>query len=365
MSEAKPRGLYTDAFKRIKKDKFAVVCFFIVVLYAFVALLAKLGAAASTYEELSDAGKVEADAQTSAIGRAYVSVAQKIGVGKGYNQEIGDSYAPPSWVRVLELPEGSPEPTSLPGWFTARLLNGAFWKQAWTRLLEAESWKFLCGTDYLGRDVFQRLLHGSRIAMSVGLISSLIAIPIGVLFGAMAGYYGGKIDEAIVWLYSTVSSVPDLLLILTACMVMGKGLFAVYLAIGMTTWVTLARLIRAEFMKHKARDYVVAAKALGAGDARCIFVHILPNVFHIVIINLSLRFVAAIKTEVILSYLGVGAQGEPSWGVMINDAKQELMRDPCVWWQLAGATVAMFFIVLALSIFADALRDALDPKLRT
>jgi peptide/nickel transport system permease protein len=327
-SAATSRGLYSDAVKRIWKDKFATACFFLVILYAGIALSAKFGLIATRY-----------------------------------NEEDGPSYAPPSWTRVLELPEGVTDSESVVGGIGIRLTTPSFWAQAAKRFFEKESWTFPFGTDFLGRDVYQRILHGSRIAMSVGLISSLIAIPIGVFFGAIAGYYGGKIDEFIVWLYSTVSSVPDLLLILTACMVMGKGLLAVYISIGMTTWVQLARLIRAEFMKHKQRDYVVAAKALGAGDARCIFVHILPNVFHIVIINLSLRFVAAIKVEVILSYLGVGAQGDPSWGVMINDAKQELMRG--VWWQLAGATLAMFFIVLALSIFADALRDALDPKLKT
>ncbi|MGB0453048.1 MAG: ABC transporter permease, partial [Bacteriovoracaceae bacterium] len=136
----------------------------------------------------------------------------------------------------------------------------------------------------------------------------------------------------------------------------------VCLALGLTSWVTLCRMIRAEVMRHKDREYVQAAESLGAGHFRKLFRHILPNVLHIVIINFSLQFMIAIKSEVILSYLGLGVQGKPSWGRMIDDAKLELARD--VWWQLAAATFAMFIIVLAFNLLADALRDALDPKLK-
>jgi peptide/nickel transport system permease protein len=199
--------------------------------------------------------------------------------------------------------------------------------------------------------------------MSIGLVTSFIAIPIGVFLGALGGYFGGKIDEFIVWFYTTVDSIPDLLKIIAMSFVMGRGIITVYIAIGATTWVGLCRLIRAEFMKHKNRDYVFAAEALGAGHTRRMFTHILPNVFHIILINFSLRFVLAIKTEVILSYLGLGVEpGQPSWGVMIDDAKLELARG--VWWQLAGASFAMFGLILAFNIFGDALRDALDPKTR-
>jgi len=218
------------------------------------------------------------------------------------------------------------------------------------------------GADFLARDVFKRVLHGTRIAMSVGLVSCIIAIPIGSFFGALAGFYGGFVDEMIVLLYSTIASVPGLLLLLAFVMVVGKGIIGVYIALGMTSWVSLCRLVRGEFIKHKEREYVVAAQSLGATNFSCIFKHILPNVFHILIINFSLRFVYAVQSEVILSYLGVGVNDQPSWGVMINDAKLELARG--VWWQLAAATGAMFFIVLALNIFGDILRDALDPKLR-
>ncbi len=233
------------------------------------------------------------------------------------------------------------------------------------------SLKHLCGTDIFGRDVLTRVVYGTKISMSIGLIASVIAIPIGVILGAIAGFFGKWVDEAIVWFYSTISSIPGLFLILSFNLVLKNqvifgismsGLNSVYLAIGLTSWVGICRIIRGEVIKHKEREYVLSAKAFGAGGLRQIFTHIMPNIFHLIIIDFSLRFIAAIQAEVIISFLGLGAVGVPSWGVMISDAKMELSRD--VWWQLTGATTAMFFIVLALNLFGDALRDALDPKLK-
>ena len=145
-------------------------------------------------------------------------------------------------------------------------------------------------------------------------------------------------------------------------MAVGKGLTGIFLGIGLTAWVPLCRLIRAEVMKHRERAYVMAARALGFSDARIIFRHILPNVFHIVIVNFTLRFPAAIGTEVIMSFLGIGVQGEPSWGVMINNARTRLWQG--VWWEMTFATLAIFILVLAFNLLGDALRDALDPRLR-
>lgn len=219
------------------------------------------------------------------------------------------------------------------------------------------------GTDSLGRDVFLQVVQGTRIAFEVGILTSLIAIPIAVLLGALAGYFGRWVDDVIVWLYTVFDSIPGLLFILAVAIVVGKGLVGVCLGIGLTTWVGLCRLIRGEYIKHRDRQYVLAARALGVGHTAIMFRHILPNIVHLVIISFSLRFPAAILTEVVLSYLGVGVQGEPSWGILISDAKLRLWQG--YWWELTGATVAMFFIVLAFNLFGDALRDALDPKLRT
>ena len=219
------------------------------------------------------------------------------------------------------------------------------------------------GTDNLGRDVFQRTIQGARIGFQVGIITSLIAIPIGVILGCLAGYFGGRVDDFIVWLYSTFAAMPGLLFILAIAMVVGKGLQGIYLGIGLTTWVGLCRLIRGEVMKHKARPYVLAARALGIGHFRIIFRHILPNVFHIVIITFSIRFPAAISTEVFMSFVGIGVQGEPSWGIMISNARLRLWQG--MWWELTAVTVAIVLVVLAFNLLGDSLRDALDPRLRT
>ena len=218
------------------------------------------------------------------------------------------------------------------------------------------------GADIFGRSVLLKVIKGAEVAISIGLVTAVISAIIGVFLGALAGYFGGRVDEIIVWFYTTMSSIPNIMLLIAIAFALGKGLTAVYLALGLTSWVSLCRLIRGEVMRHKDREYVHAASAIGGGDFRKLFIHILPNVTHIVIINFSLQFQTAIKSEVILSYLGLGVQGRPSWGTMIDDAKLELARG--VWWQLAAATGAMFIIVLALNILGDALRDALDPKLK-
>jgi peptide/nickel transport system permease protein len=238
------------------------------------------------------------------------------------------------------------------------------WNQEVGGMFEAPSAKHWFGTDIFGRDVLRKVINGTQIAMSIGFVTSLVAIPIGVTLGCLAGYFGGKIDDFVVWLYTTKTSIPNIILLMSITLVLGKGLMAVYIALGVTSWVPLCRLIRGEVMKHKNREYVQAAQAIGGGHLRRLFKHILPNVTHIVIINTSLQFQVAIKSEVILSYLGIGVQNQPSWGTMINDASTELTRAEPVWWQLAGATLAMFIIVLAFNILGDALRDALDPKLK-
>lgn len=283
----KGRSLWQDAWRRLNKDKFAMVCLWVVVAYALLAILVKFGLVASSW-----------------------------------GQTVGKEYQAPS----------------------------------------LEHWTLWFGTDIFGRSVLLKTLYGAYVSMTVGFISSLIAIPIGVVLGALAGYFGGWVDDFITWFYTTVSNIPSLLLILSMAFVFGKGLWSMNLALGLTSWVGVCRLIRGEFLKHKEREYVQAAVSLGASNSRRIFIHILPNVSHLIIINFSFLFIGAVKVEVILSYLGLGVQGIPSWGTMIDEAKLELARG--VWWQLGAATLAMLFVVLALNILGDALRDALDPKLK-
>ncbi len=224
------------------------------------------------------------------------------------------------------------------------------------------SWSHPMGTDNLGRDVALRLVQGARIAFHVGVMTSLIAIPIGVFLGLLGGYFGGKTDSLVVWLCATVASMPGLLFILAISMVVGQGLAGIYLGIGLTTWVGVCRTIRAEVMKHKAKAYVQAARVLGYSHARIMFRHILPNVAHIILIQFSIRFPGAVSTEVFISFLGIGVQGEPSWGIMINNARLRLWQG--VWWEMTFVTLAIFTLVLVFNHLADYLRDRLDPALR-
>jgi ABC-type dipeptide/oligopeptide/nickel transport system permease subunit len=225
------------------------------------------------------------------------------------------------------------------------------------------SWAHPFGFDVLGRSVWERLVQGSRVALIVGFFSTAIAIPLGTLLGLVSGYFRGWMDAFVVWLYSTLDAIPTILLLLALALVLptGKGLATVCIALGVTSWVSTCRVVRGEVIRQKELDYVRAANSLGARSPRILFVHILPNVLHLVLVQASLVFVYSIKSEVILSYLGVGVQNFPSWGVMIDDARLELVGRG-VWWQFAAATAALFVLVLAFNIFNDALKDALDPK---
>ena len=221
----------------------------------------------------------------------------------------------------------------------------------------------LLGTDNLGRSVGLRLVQGTRIAFHVGVMTSLIAISLGVLLGLLGGYFGGKTDSVVVWLCATVASMPGLLFILAISLVVGQGLLGIYMGIGLTTWVGVCRTIRAEVMKHRDKAYVQAARVLGYSHARIMFRHILPNVAHVILIQFSIRFPSAVSTEVFISFLGIGVQGEPSWGVMINNARLRLWQG--VWWEMTFTTLAIFVLVLVFNHLADWLRDKLDPALRT
>lgn len=238
----------------------------------------------------------------------------------------------------------------------------SYQQQAIRQQYEPPSAGHWMGTDGLGRDVFSRLVQGTRIAFQVGVITSCIAIPIGVLLGMLAGYFGGRVDDLVVWLYSTFAAIPGLLFILAIAMVVGKGLTGVFLGIGLTTWVGVCRLVRAETMKHRDLAYVQAARVLGYRAPRILFRHILPNIFHIVIVMFTLRFPASVGTEVFMSFLGIGVQGEPSWGLMLNSARGRLWQG--AWWEMTFVTMAIFLLVLAFNILGDQLRDALDPRLR-
>ena len=225
-------SLWWDAYRRIKKDRVAVICFFVILGYILLALLCASGLIFQNYG-LTDNGR---------------------------------AYLPPSWQNWL-------------------------------------------GTDIFGRDVLSRAAHGTVTSLTVGTVGTGLSVLIGTSLGAVAGYFGGKLDELIVWFYTTLDTIPYILLVAAFSFVFGAGLDVLCLAIGLTYWVGLCRIVRGEFMKHRDRDYVQAARAMGAGKARQIFLHILPNIFHLILIKFSIGFVSVIKSEVILSYLGLGVEG--------------------------------------------------------
>jgi len=324
-------SLWSDAWRRLRRNRMAMACLAVIALFAAVAAVGEVMHWRYSILNASFPRPLQPVQKTLAILLRAEAVA---GLPPPYQRPNLDlQYAPPGWSHYTDT-----------GGRIHRELH-------------------IMGTDGLGRDVALRLVQGARIAFQVGIITALIAIPLAVVLGCLAGFFGGWVDDLVVWLYSTFACMPSLLFVLAISMIAGRGLLGVYLGIGLTTWVGLCRLIRAEVMKHKEQTYVRAARTLGLGPARIIFRHILPNIMHIIIVNFSIRFPTSIETEVIMSFLGIGVQGEPSWGIMISNARFRLWHG--VWWEMTFATAAIFLTVLAFNLFGDALRDALDPRLRS
>jgi peptide/nickel transport system permease protein len=301
------------AVKRIKKDKLAVAGFCVICLFALVAILDS------------------------------IPLPQRDASGIKWNQTILDamfqkeaerSYSPPLAEKgVLNRKEFS---------------------------LQS---RHLLGTNNLGEDVFYNALKGVRTAFIIGIVPSVIAAFFAIIFGLTAGYYGGWIDDTIQYIYQVLSSIPGILLLIAMLMVMERGLWQLCVALGVTSWVGLCRLMRGETLKVKNMEYIEAARMFGASDFRLLLRHILPNVMYLVIIEMTLDFSALVMSEAVLTYIGIGVEpGTGSWGRMIMMADRELPNG--IWWNLAGASAFLFILVLAFNLFADALRDALDPRLK-
>jgi peptide/nickel transport system permease protein len=225
----------------------------------------------------------------------------------------------------------------------------------------------LLGTDVLGKDVFVQMLKACRTALIIGGLTSAIYVPLGALLGVLAGYFRRWVDDMIQYVYSTLTSIPEILLLVAIISATtarwGRTLGTMAIALGITGWVTLCRLIRGETMRQAERPYVAAARALGQTHRKIVVHHLLPNVMHLVLISFVLGFSNIVLAEAILSYLGVGAPvGTASWGIMIDSGRSELGRDPLVWWNISAATAALFGLVLSLNLLGDSLRRAFDPK---
>ena len=237
----------------------------------------------------------------------------------------------------------------------------------------------ILGTDKTGQDVLYIGLKSVRTGLIIGTLTTLIVTPFALLCGVLAGYLGGWVDDLIQYVYTTLSSIPDILLIAAAMLIFQVGLAEqetvisadqrlVYLCVilGITSWTGLCRLIRAEVLKLRAIEYIQAAEAFGLSRLTIMLRHLVPNVMHIVLISVVLRFSGLVLAEAVLAYVGIGVDPSmQSWGNMINQARLELAREPVVWWNLLAALVFMLGLVLPANLFGDAVRDALDPRLRT
>jgi peptide/nickel transport system permease protein len=240
------------------------------------------------------------------------------------------------------------------------------------------------GTDKVGQDVLYLALKSIRTGLVIGTLTTLVTLPFGVLLGLAAGYFRGWVDDVIQYGYTTLNSIPSVLLIAAAVLMMqvvldthaeffptteqraDARLLVLCVILGLTSWTGLARLLRGETLKLAQLEYIQAAHAFGVGHLRIIMRHILPNLMHIVLISLVMDFSGLVLAEAVLSYVGVGVDPSmKSFGTMINSARLEMARDPMVWWSLAAAFVFMFLMVLSANLFADAVRDAFDPRART
>ena len=330
-------GLWTLAWRRLRADRVAMASLALVL--AFLVLLT-----------LSAVGLVAAD----------------------WEAEVGVNYAPPTFVGATPVAPGTaaatmsqqalPDNPFDPLAGDIRALRAQLAAQQGGQAVVARRATLPFGGDKWGHDIIKKTIKGGETSVVVGLVAALVAVALGTLFGALSGYCGGIVDDFFNWFYSVFTAIPSVLMILAvAAVLQQKGVLTIVLILGLTGWTGPYRLMRAEYVRHKAREYVMAADAIGASHWRRMFVHIFPNVSHVALVQLSILAVGFIKAEVILSFLGFGVPvGVVSWGSMLNEAQNELMLGR--WWQLTAAAIAMAVLVTAFSLFTDALRDALDPR---
>jgi peptide/nickel transport system permease protein len=226
--------------------------------------------------------------------------------------------------------------------------------------------RHLLGTDKVGEDVLYQALKGVRTGIILGVVTTLLIIPFAIFFGVVAGYFGGWVDDVIQYVYTVIASIPSVLLIVAFMILFGRGLPQLCIIMGITSWTGLCRVLRGETLKLREMEFVQSAEAMSVPRRRIIARHLVPNVMHLVVITMVLGFSGRVLAEAALTYIGIGVGADTySWGRMINDARLELARDPVIAWKLGAAFAFMLGLVLPANILGDAVRDALDPKLRT
>ncbi|MDJ0738458.1 MAG: ABC transporter permease [Gammaproteobacteria bacterium] len=319
--------------------------------------------------DASGAGKLADIVQKGAIGAAQGVVAWALLILLLNKLRIG---------RIRDLLAGRrPQPWHVGAWTALAMFAfvGALW--------ELSGYYHVLGTDKVGEDVFFQSLKSIRTGLIIGTLTTLVMLPAAILLGIMAGYFRGWVDDVIQYLYTTLNSIPGVLLIAAAVLMMqiymsnnadqfnslteraDLRLLFLCLILGVTSWTGLCRLLRGEALKLRELEYVQAARAFGVNHFRILVRHVLPNVMHIVLITVVLDFSGLVLAEAVLSYISIGVDpATNSWGNMINGARLELAREPVVWWSLLAAFTFMFTLVLAANLFSDVVRDAFDPRLR-
>lgn len=335
-SAKRSEGVWAAAWRRLRADRVGMVCMAIVAFFLVLVALSGSGLVASNWQK--EVGVP--NAPPTFMGPAPAEATGTIEQPKGPNVDLSD--IDPLAPRYKEWEERA--------------------KQFKTEET-VKSETLPLGGDRLGRDVLAKVIKGAEVSITVGVLAAVVATVIGTVLGALSGFFGGKVGDFLEWLYNVFTAIPGILLIFAFAVIFGRGVTSVVMILGLAGWPGIYRLIRAEFMKHSVRDYVRSAEAIGASKFSRMFKHILPNVSHVALVQLSLHVVSFIKSEVILSYLGLGVGvDQVSWGTMLAESQSELILG--YWWQLAAVTAFMALFVTAFALFTDALRDALDPKLR-
>lgn len=227
---------------------------------------------------------------------------------------------------------------------------------------EPPSWEHLFGTDMFGRDLFVRVLYGARISLAVGLVASFINLTIGVIYGGIAGFLGGRIDNFMMRLVDVIYSIPMIIYVILLMVIVGPGLKSIFITLGIAYWASMARIVRSEVMRLRNEEFVMAARVLGASNRRMLLRHLIPNAMGPILVTLTFSIPTAIFSEAFLSFVGLGVSAPmASWGVLSNDAIGTLAIYP---WQLFFPAAAISITILAFNFLGDGLRDALDPRLR-
>ena len=340
MAGAPQHGVWRAAWSRFRRDRVGMVALAVVAAYALLIAVSTAGGVGSHWQD----EVAVPDAPPSFIGPAAPEAS-----GDG---AVASAAAASKRIDIADVDPLAP-----------RYAEWAARTEQFHAQARPKATTLLLGGDRLGRDVLSKAVKGTEISVSVGLLSALMATLIGTALGALAGFFGGRLGDLLEWVYNVFTAIPGILLVFAFAAVAGRGVLSVVLILGCTGWTGMYRLMRAEFLKHRVREYVRAAEAIGAGTGARIFRHILPNVSHVILVQLSILVVAFIKAEVILSYLGLGVGvDQVSWGTILAEAQSELLLG--YWWQLAAATAFMALFITAFSLMTDAMRDALDPKLR-